>query len=455
MPVIRVVVLLLLLAAPWARAQRVRIAAPVMGGGLASIAAPVPVMPASSFLAPAAALAPILSAPAALTVPAAPAIRAPAQATPRAAAPLKLSAARSAIAEFSKIDLRSAPAAEVRDGADALMARALGAEPSATPALTVGMLSVPEISLRPFEARPARQPASGPRVHLLSKPLHATVELGPVARFVYYALEVGFAIVKAGVTWHATGSPAAVAAMLAFDVLKAPGALTAESLADLNLRYWWRKLATLKRLADTPGVTRIRVLTTGQAEFSGMLARRKENAGLVFMDSTGPLPGSIAEFGVPIPVGDLAGRSVRLVMKYDGVEDATVWTPALDDLLSGAPIPAEVAAAWRARLEAENKGRSPLRRLFDFRKDKELVIEGFLADGEGEESALGTVAFGRSVKRLVGLGRLDRIGALFGRRPAPRAIPMSDTVVERDGERAVKGLFLRLWRRLTGALIVR
>jgi len=466
---IRLAVALVLLAAPWARAQRVRVAVPVAGGGqtvvvpqtpMAGLSAPTLIMPSAS-LAPAL-VAPALASPSPLAaapfaVIAAPAsVRAePVTARPQAAAPLKLAAGRDAIAEFSKIDLKSAPAAEVRDGADALMARALGAGFAETPALTVGALSAPEIALRPFEARPAREPASGPKVHLLSKPLHATVELGPVARFVYYALEAVFALVKAAVTWHATGSPAAAVAMLVFDAVKAPGSLTAESLADLNLRYWWRKLSTLKRLADTPGVTRIRVLTTGQARFSGMLARSKENTGLVFMDSTVPLPATVAEFGAPIPVSDLAGRSVRLVMKYDGVADAAVWTPALDELLSGKPVPADIAAAWRARLEAENKGRSALRRLFDFRKDKELVVEGYLSDGAGGESALGTIAFGRSVKGLVGLGRLDRIGALFGRASSPRAIPLSDTVVERDGERTVKGRLRRLWRRLTGALIVR
>ena len=336
MHAIRLAVALVLLAAPWARAQRVRVAVPVIGGGqtivvpqapMAGLSAPTLIIPAAS-LAPALAVpalaAPSPLAPAPFAVIAAPvAVRAePVTARPQAAAPLKLSAGREAFAEFSKIDLKSAPAAEIRDGADALMARALGAGFSETPALTVGALSAPEIALRPFEARPAREPASGPKVHLLSKPLHATVELGPVARFVYYALEAVSAIVKAALTWQATGSPAAAVAMLVFDAVKAPGSLTAESLADLNLRYWWRKLSTLKRLADTPGVTRIRVLTTGQARFSGMLARSKENTGLVFMDSTGPLPGTVAEFGAPIPVSDLAGRSVRLVMKYDGVEDA-------------------------------------------------------------------------------------------------------------------------------------
>lgn len=460
MHAIRLAAALVLFAAPWARAQRVRVAVPMTGIGPAIIVSPAPM---AALSAPAVLMAAASLAPAPFSVSAAPApvraapvaARPQAAAAPFAAVPLKLSAGRVALSEFSQIDLGRAPAAEVRDGADALMARALGAQPARTPALTVGALSAPGITLRPHEARAARAPAEKPKVHLLSKPLHATVELGPWARFVYYGLEAVSAIVKAALTWQATGSPAAAAAMLVFDALKAPGSLTAESLADLNLRYWWRKLSTLKRLADTPGVTRIRVLTTGQARFGGLLARSKKNTGLVFMDSNVPLPATVAEFGAPIPVSDLAGRGVRLVMKYDGVEDAAVWTPSLEELLSGAPVPASVASAWRARLEAENKGRSPLRRLFDFRKDKELVVEGFLADGAGGESALGTIAFGRSVKRLVGLGRLDRIGALFGRGSGPRAIPLSDTLVERDGERTVKGGFRRPWRRLTGALIVR
>ena len=449
MPDFRVAAALLVLAAPWARAQRV--AAPVRSvAGPAVVAAPVPVLSAPAILSPAATLAPSLPAPAALAV-----FSPPAPVRPQAAAPLKLAAVSAAIARFDKIDLKSAPAAEIRGGADDLMARALGAEIEEAPALAAGALSAPEISLAPFEALPAREPVSGPGVHLLSKPLHATVELGPFARGFYYALEAAFALVKAAVTWHATGSPAAVAAMLAFDAVKAPGSLTAESLMDLNLRYWRRKLSTLKRLADAPGVARIRVLTTGQAEFSGMLARRKDNTGLVFVDSVGPLPAEIPGFGAPIAVSDLEGRTVRLSLVRDGASSGTAWTPTLAELLSGRPVPPEVAADWRASLEAGNKGRSALGRLFDFKKDKDLRVEAYLSDGRGGESPLGAVVFGGAVKSLVGLGRWDRVGALFGRRAPSRAIPISDTLVERDGRRVVKGWARRLWRRLTGALIVR
>ena len=441
MTVLRFLVGVWLLAAPWARAQRV--AAPVEGLGRTIIAAPAPMLAVPPLLAPAAPLAP------SLPVPALPLIPVPAP------VPVKLAAVDAAVARFAAIDLKSAPAAEVRGGADALMARVLGMEAPEAPALSLGSLSAADIALPPSAAAPARAPETGPRVHLLSKPLHETVELGPVARLLHYVLETGFQLVKAAIAWHATGSPAAGLGMLAIDLIKMPPMITAQSLADLSLRYWWRKLSTLKRLADTPGVTRIRVLTTGEAEFTGILARRKENTGLVFMDSSGALPPSIPDFGVPIAVADLGGRQVRLVLIHEGIAGEVAWTPTLAELLSGTPIPADIAAAWRARLDADMKDKTPLQRVFNFQKEKELRVEAYLSDGAGGESALGTIAFGRSVKSLVGLGRMDRIGALFGRPPAARAIPLSDTTVERGGERAVKGTARRAWRRLTGALIVR
>ena len=268
---------------------------------------------------------PMLS-PSALSAPFAPS--APLLAAP-APVPVKLAAVNAAVAQFAAIDLKSAPAADMRGGADVLMARVLGEEVPEAPALALGSLSAAEIGLPPSAHEPARAPANAPRVHLLSKPLHETVELGPVARVLHYILETGFQFAKAAIAWHATGSPAAGLGILAIDLIKMPPMITAQSLADLSVRYWWRKLATLKRLADTPGVTRIRVLTTGEAEFSGILARRKDNTGLVFVDSIGSLPATLPGFGTPIAVADLAGRQVRLVMIHEGIAGEIAWRPTL------------------------------------------------------------------------------------------------------------------------------
>lgn len=437
----------LALAAPWARAQR----AVLPASSLRISAAPIPQLAAPSILTPTALLAPSFGTPSVNFSPAP--IAAPL--LPAAPAPLELANIGAAVTKFAAIDLKSAPAADLRGGADELWRAAIGEEATKAPALAAGTLSAAEIPLARSGPPAAREPASSPRVHLLSKPLHETVELGRVARVLHYVLESAMQFVKAAVAWQATGSPAAGLAVLAFELVKMPPMITAQSLADLGLRYWWRKLSTLRRLADAPGVTRIRVLTTGEARFSGILAVRKENTGLVFVDAKGALPAEIEGFGSPIAVADLADRRVRLVLAHDGVSEPTFWTPTLAELLSGTPIPPRVAAAWRATLDADKKGKSPLRRLLDFKKNKDLRVEAHLSDGEGGETPLGTVAFGSSVKKLVGLGRLDRVGALFGRAPSGRAIPISDTIVERGGEKTVKGAARRAWRRLTGALIVR
>lgn len=335
------------------------------------------------------------------------------------------------------------------------MRRALGGEVSDAPALAAAGLPAAHAALPPAAPAGARRPASAGSVHLLSKPMHETVELGRVARVLHYVLETAFQFVKAGLAWHATGSPTAGFGVLAFDLIKLPPMITAQSLADLNVRYWWRKLATLKRLAGTPGVTRIRVLTTGQAEFSGILARRRENTGLIFLDAEGGLPAEVAGLGAPIPIADLGGRRARLVLTHDGVSELAFWTPSLAELLAGDPIPAEIARAWRARLDDQRKEKTPLQRIFDFKKEKDLRVEAYLEDGAGGETPLGTIAYGHAVKHLIGLSRRDRVAALFGRAPTGRTIRLSDTVVERDGVRAVEGAARRAWRRLTGSLIVR
>jgi hypothetical protein len=144
-----------------------------------------------------------------------------------------------------------------------------------------------------------------------------------------------------------------------------------------------------------------------------------------------------------------------MVLVHHDSSDLTFWLPTLGQLLAGQPVPAHIAEAWRERLDADKKDMSPLRRLFNFSKEKELKVVARLSDGAGGETELGTVAFGRSVQKLVGLGTWDRVRAVFGGAPSARAIPISDTLVERGGHRLVEGFWRRAWRRVTGRLIVR
>jgi hypothetical protein len=434
----------LLFAAASARAQ-LELSAPSLVSARAALAptisAPALAPAASALTAPALALA---AAPAAL-VALPPALAAPAAAAPAAPGPAVPAAAaraeniRAAVADFAALDLGAIGADATRAAGDALMRRALeeGVPASAAPAAPAGG-------------------TTGRRLYLLSKPLRVTVELGPAARVAHAGYAAAWELFKAWVGWHATGHVMGGVAVLAVELPFSPAMLTGRSLLDLGARYWRRKLAVLRELARAPGVERVRVLTAGQVEFAGPLARRKENTGLLFVDAAAPPP--TGRFGAAIPIEDASRQLVRLTLESRGSAALVAWTPTLADLLERRPLPREIAAAWRESLKTLSHERAPLSRLADSVTNGALRIEAALVGGPSGGRSLGAIVEGPAVRTFIGLGRLDRVRALLGRELTSRSIPLSDTVVERPGEARARGvweLLVRAWRRLSGRLIVR
>jgi hypothetical protein len=411
---------------------------------------------ASSLLTPAPALiaAPPAAPPAAFPLPAA---AAPLSAAAPSAAPLPPAQARAlimtgALAAFARTDMKSASAAETRGAGEALMLRALGGEASDPASVAAAPLDAPLPPLA-APAAPVARP-SGRGVYLLSKPLRETVQLGPAAMLAHSAYALGWEAFKMWLGWKATGSPMGGLAVLAVELPFSPAMVTVRSLVDLGQRYWRRKLAVLRELARTPGVERVRVLTTGDVEFFGPLARRKDNTGLIFVESSSGLPETIGRFGAPIPIEDVEAQRVRLTLAAGEKSAAAVWTPPLSHLLEGKPLPPGIAAAWRAAI---SPGKAPMKILLDAAKSSSLRVDAVLVAPDGSEKPLGSIAAGPSVKTLIGLGRLDRVRAWLGRERRPRRLPVSDTVVERPGSARAPGwkaALRRAWRRLSGRLIV-
>ncbi|TPW21933.1 MAG: hypothetical protein FD126_186, partial [Elusimicrobia bacterium] len=277
---------------------------------------------------------------------------------------------------------------------------------------------------RPGLARPTQAPPTR-TLHLLAKPLRETVELGVVARVLHYSLETGFQFVKAALVWQATGSVTAGLALLAFELAKLPPMITAQSLADLQARYWWRRRSVMKELSAQPGVKGLKILTAAHVEFSGILARRKENTGLIFVESDGGLEAEVGRFGVPIAVKNAEAARVRLVMVQKDRSARIPWMPTLAELLAEARLPDDVARSWRSTLAEQKADKGWLKRLFDFSKEKDLRIEATLVGADGSEQALGTLAMGRSARRLMGASALDRALGWLGFAPHGRAIPLA------------------------------
>lgn len=365
-----------------------------------------------------------------------------------AARAARLAPIAAAVGDFAKLDLKSVPAASAAAAGETLFQRALGADAPALPSFDAPSLPAPAPapSLAPSAA------PSAPRTYLLSKPLRETVKLGPLALTVHALWGVAWELGKASLAWKATGSLAAAATVFAVEIPFSPVMVTVRSLGHLALQYWRRKLAVLKELAAVPGVRRVRVLTAGEVRFLGPLATRKDNTGFLFVDADGPLPESIGRFGAPIALGDLRAERVRLTLEMDGLSAAKTWTPSLQELLDGAPLPADVAAAWRDAQRAETEQKAAWKRLPGVGVPAGARIEATLLAG-GTERPLGAVVEGPAVKKLTGAGRIDRLRAWLGRPRAPRAIPISDTAVARPGD-ALPPFWPRVWARLTGRRVL-
>jgi hypothetical protein len=302
----------------------------------------------------------------------------------------------------------------------------------------------------------------------LSKPLEVSARLGPVARVSHYAFEIAFHLVKAWLLLRAGVHAAAVGLEFAWSAAKAPAMISVQSMADLQIRYWWTKLKTLKALARIPGVERIAVLTGTETHFSKFVAARQDNRGLIFVESAQPLTAErTLGFGTPLPIEDPTATRLRLSLEVAGTEHPSAWTPSLRDLLDRKSIPPEVARQWREQIREAKKDQSRFRRFFDSRFERELKVRAVLVTPEGRTLSLGVLSQGKSVKKLLGITRLDQVVraarlALIlspGRfadllAPVPqRSIPLGDTVVERGAQRAPGNWAVRLWRRLLGRLI--
>lgn len=399
------------------------------------------------------------------------------------AAPQFMAALERTLKPFSADDIRNMPAADLESLARRIMdgAAAQSVSNTAIPEYSPADMSLP--SLAPAAALSATPrpgvPAAQRSLYLLSTPLKVSAELGPVAKAVHYVFEIGFHVVKALLLLKAGVPAAAVGAEFAFSMAKAPAMIGLQSMADLQARYWFKKLKTLKAVARIPGVERIAVLTGTETHFNKFLASRQDNRGLIFIESAAPLNDAAAPglgrapgLGKPILIADPKEAKIELSLEVEGVPHASAWTPSLQDLLDRKPIPDDVAAAWRERIREAKKDKPRLKRFFDFELERSLLIRADLIDPSGLRLPMGALAQGSSAKRLLGVTRLDQaMRALkLALSPAPkqvknalpkppdfyrRSIPLSDTAVERGASPARwRDWPARLWRKIAGRLII-
>lgn len=317
--------------------------------------------------------------------------------------------------------------------------------------------SAAEAAGAPALAAAERAPAVSlqKKIYLLSKPAHTSVSLGWLAMSLHYAFEVLFQVFKAGALFYATGHLWPAAMLFVWELPRVPISIAAQSMADLKIRFLWRRVNDLKDLAKIPGVERIKVLTTNNTRFSGPLAVEQTSRGFVFLESARPPEAVPAAFGGAVLIEDPVRADLRFELVMGKTRSRARWSPNLAATLagSGAAIPEGVLRRWR-RDFARYRRSLPALKAGSALKD--VKVEVSLKDAAGNLTPFGSIGEGPGANKLLGLTwgaralRWTRIHIFRG----SRGVSLGNTEVAKADPSASWPLrALRALRRLLGRLV--
>lgn len=269
--------------------------------------------------------------------------------------------------------------------------------------------------------------ADGPYLYMLQKPLEITTELGPITRAAHVVAETGLQFVKAGLLFHATGDPTSALALLGVETIKVPPMITAQSMMDLQLRDWLKRKSKMKELADIPNLQRISIVTASEFQIDGVVAKKQNSTGLVFIETSQPLNADFKMkdgWGTPVPIHDPENTKLKFVLNVKGEKNAAEWTPNLKQVFAGDKLPKNVLHNWNHQVEMSEAEKTWIAKHFTATKASDLYIDVSLQRPNHEEISLGKMAQGKSAEKILGRSLMQKIWKTMGGDPGGK-IPLS------------------------------
>lgn len=246
-------------------------------------------------------------------------------------------------------------------------------------------------------------------LYMLPQPVQTSVELGPVAEGFHYASQIAWQGIKAGITYYLTGRPSAGIGILAFDLIKMAPDVSAQSLADLSVRYWWKNRAVLKQLARIPGAEKVYLIRGSTTEFRGLVAKRQFSRALVLIETTTRLPDEMTKWGRPIEIRNPETMRLNLRLLIGGEPARTIWTTTVKEVLEQRPLPKEIAGRWRADAHEAASESHWWERFMHRTPADSMKIEASIVGDDGAEHPIGAIYEGISVKRFLGMTLFRRL----------------------------------------------
>jgi len=254
-------------------------------------------------------------------------------------------------------------------------------------------------------------PAARAEVFMLSQPIQQTVNAPKTAVATAVSFDLLWTSASTYTFYQFTGEPFSSAVYFAGGLLE--GIPTGNAyVQSLNQAIaTWKNRGTMKQIARLKGVKEIRILNTGHSEQTGLYSSRLHSSSFVFIETEGDeIPPSIGgkEW---ISLKELDDTAIKFRLQLpNGETHPTPLEIGLRDLFAGSQGDQEVLAAGR---EGVRKWERSLYFLVGFVRHKGLNDLKVISELSihGESFPLGEFAHGKGVKKMVGLGKLQRLKA--------------------------------------------
>lgn len=245
-------------------------------------------------------------------------------------------------------------------------------------------------------------------VYLLSKPITRMDKVTNQWLMGNFAIDMAFRASSIGMAYYTTGSKT-IAAGVAIDGLISQIPATALN-PRFRLQIWsgFKTRKNIKEIADLPGVTNVRLLTSGQMDNHDYFHATLYSRSMVFVETNGAPPSKI-EGSEWIHLKDLTTAKLNLTLTIGSEQIGPPVEIPIDKLFQGTTIDAVQRYEWVTKIKTWEEQFSFLQRFNPFTSFNEAMSINAKLQINDQTFDIGEIANGKSVHKLLGNSMVQRL----------------------------------------------
>ncbi len=182
--------------------------------------------------------------------------------------------------------------------------------------------------------------------YILRQPIQQTTELTRKWALTSLGVDLTISAAKAGTIYYLTGSTQAAGTVAINDAIFEIPMMAASPRAQLNAWAAWKRREHVKKIANIPGVEKIRVITAGRVENHSYLTATLHSQSVVFIETQGALPSELGTLEDWRKLDDLESSRLHLQLKIADQPAGSPIEVSLSDLFGKKALAPEGREEW-------------------------------------------------------------------------------------------------------------